>query len=91
MFLEPNFKTHFEFLESQIMSSPSNGQFLCGDQLTGADIIMSFPLAAAVNRAGLTQEKYPKLYAYVERMAAEEGNKRAIQKIVNVEGSFTAF
>ena len=63
-FLEPNYKTHFDFLESQIATSPDGGEYLCGTELSGADIIMSFPLGSARARiSGFTQEKHPKLWA----------------------------
>ena len=88
LFLTPNFKTHFEFLESQIATSPHNGDFLCGKDLTGADILMSFPLGAARGRAGLTQEKYPKLWAYIDRLESREAFKRAVQKIIEVDGHY---
>lgn len=63
-FLEPNYKTHFDFLESQMASSPGGGEYLCGPELSGADILMSFPLGAARGRVpGFTQERHPKLWA----------------------------
>lgn len=63
-FLEPNYRTHVDFLESQIASSPDDGEYLCGKELSGADILMSFPLVAAKGRVpGFTQEKHPKLWA----------------------------
>ncbi|KAF8864197.1 glutathione S-transferase I [Acephala macrosclerotiorum] len=87
-FLEPNFKTHFEFLESQLKTSPNNGKYLCGPNLTGADILLSFPLIAGRGRAGLTKEKYPLLYQYIDRLREEPGYKKAAQKIIEIEGSF---
>ena len=87
-FLLPNLETHFGFLESQIASSPDGGGYLCGPELTAADILMSFPLSAAKGRAGFSEEKHPKLWAYVDKLEATEGYKRAVQKIVEVEGSY---
>lgn len=87
-FLDPNFKTHWEFLEGQLASSPNNGQYLCGSELTGADMIMSYPLGAAKGKCGFTQDKYPKLWAYVERISELGGFKKAVQKIIEVEGSY---
>ena len=89
-FLEPNFSTHFTFLNEQIQSSPNGGKYLCGEHLTGADILMSFPLVAAKQRAGLTEDKYPELFAYTERLENEAGYKRAVEKIVDIEGEFKA-
>ncbi|KAL8841314.1 MAG: hypothetical protein Q9176_003407 [Flavoplaca citrina] len=88
MFLKPNLENNFNFLESQVKSAPDGGGYLCGSKLTGADILLSFPLSAAKGRAGLSKEKYPALYDYVDRMEAMEGNKKAIQKIIDVEGSY---
>ena len=88
MFLNQEFRTQFSFLESQIKSAPNGGGFLCGSKLTGADMLMSFPLGAAKGRSGFTQEKYPALWAYVDRLQATEGFKSAAQKIIDVEGSY---
>jgi glutathione S-transferase len=90
MFLDPNFTTHFTFLESQLSSAPSGGPYLCGPNLTGADILLSFPLIAGKGRAGLTKEKYPKLWDYVERLESEPGYKKAADKIVEIDGKFEA-
>lgn len=90
MFLDPNFKTHFTFLESQLASAPNGGQYLCGKNLTGADILMSFPLIAGRGRAGLTKEAYPKLWDYVARLEAEPGYKKAADKIAEIDGKFEA-
>ncbi|KAB8295775.1 hypothetical protein EYC80_008598 [Monilinia laxa] len=89
-FLTPNFTTHFTFLNEQLQTSPGGGKYLCGEHLTGADILMSFPLVAAKQRAGLTKESYPELFEYVERLEGEEGYKRAVEKIVEIEGEFRA-
>ena len=88
-FLTPNLDTHFSFLESQIASSPGGGQFLCGKELTGADILLSFPLSAARGRSSFNKEKHPKLWEYVGRLQEMEGYKKAVQKIVEVEGSYS--
>lgn len=85
-FLEPNFKTHFEFLESQL--STSGSQYLCGKHLTGADILLSFPLIAGKTRSGMTAEKQPKLWAYIERLEKEAGYEKAVQKIIEIDGKF---
>ena len=63
-YLTPNYNTNFDFLESQIASSPDGGEYLCGRELSGADILMSFPLGAAKGRIpAFTKEKHPKLWA----------------------------
>ena len=87
-YLRPNLKTNFDFLESQIASSPDQGEYLCGSTLTGADIFMSFPLIAAKGRTAFQKETYPKLWAYVDRIEAHEAFKRAVEKIIEIEGSY---
>ena len=87
-FLQPNFATQFDFLENQIATSPNGGEYLCGPELTAADILMSFPLGAARGRTGFTKEKHPKLWAYVDKLEATDGYKRAAQRIIDTEGSY---
>jgi len=90
-FLTPNFITHFAFLEEQLKTSPGSGAYLCGPTLTGADILLSFPLIAAKGRAEPLQEaKYPLLYKYIERLENEPGYLKSVEKIVELEGSFSA-
>ena len=87
-FLNPTSETNFAFLESQIASSPNDGKYLCGETLTAADIMMSFPLGAAKGRSTFSKEKHPKLWEYVERLENLDAYKTAVQKIVEVEGSY---
>ncbi|KAL8992431.1 MAG: hypothetical protein Q9188_007585 [Gyalolechia gomerana] len=88
MFLNPNLENNFGFLESQVKSAPNGGGYLCGSKLTGADILMSFPLGAAKGRSGFTKDKYPALWAYVHRLEEMDGYKKSVQKIVEFEGSY---
>jgi glutathione S-transferase len=73
-------------LEEQLETS--GGNYLCGPYLTGADILLSFPLIAGGKRTGLSKEKYPKLGAYVERLENEPGYKKAVDKIIELDGKF---
>ncbi|KAF7845914.1 hypothetical protein BT93_L0068 [Corymbia citriodora subsp. variegata] len=85
-YFKPNYDTQFPFLESQLVSSPEGGKFLCGSELSAADILMSFPLSAAKAAGYFTKEKCPKLWAYVEMIEGMEGQKKAIAKIEEVTG-----
>ena len=71
-------------------SNSASTDFFCGDNLTGADIAMSFPLLGAKDRAGLTKDSYPLLWAYVERLEGIESYQRAVRKIREVEGGYEA-
>lgn len=90
-FLEPNLSTHLSFLESQLSTAPDKDSpssstedsappYLCGTELSAADIMLSYPLLAGKSRAGLTEEKYPLLWKYVERLRGHEKFKKAIEK-----------
>ncbi|KAJ7125237.1 glutathione S-transferase-like protein [Mycena epipterygia] len=92
-FLEPNLVTHFAFLEEQLSSAPNGGPYLCGAQLTGADMMMSFPIIIVTDGgdrgpAGLNKETHPKLFAYAELMKKSGSYQRAVDKIVELEGEY---
>lgn len=89
-YLDPNLGTTFAFLEEQIKTSPGGGKYMCGSHLTAADILISFPLIAAKGRGGLLpKEKYPALRAYVDMLEEEEGYKKSIAKVEEVDGKFS--
>ncbi|KAF7296075.1 Glutathione S-transferase [Mycena kentingensis (nom. inval.)] len=93
-FIGPSTTAHLSFLESQLASAPDGGPYLCGPHLTGADILISFPLLVAqtqLDGAGtslITKDRYPRLYKYAALLRESEGCKRAIAKIVEVDGSY---
>ncbi|KAJ7496800.1 glutathione S-transferase-like protein [Mycena latifolia] len=91
-FIAPSFTTHLAFLEEQLASTPDGGPYLCGSHLTGADILMSFPLIVAQvpqdGHSPLNEKAYPKLWAYTELMKNSAGSKRAEQKIIEIEGEY---
>lgn len=74
-FVKKSIETHLAFLEGELARRP----FFAGDELTAADIQMSYPLIAARARAGL-DERYPQLSSYVERLEEQPGLRRAIEK-----------
>ncbi|EGE86158.1 glutathione S-transferase, variant 2 [Blastomyces dermatitidis ATCC 18188] len=80
--------TNLSFLEDQLKSSPGKGLFLCGDILTGSDILMSFPLEAGVLRGLINKEQHPYLTEYVSRIQEREAHKRGIAKIVELQGTY---
>lgn len=72
-------------------------RYLCGDKLTAADILMSFPILTAKDRfkdAGAwkpsLEAQFPRVWAYLERLENEEGYKRSIKKIEELDGKFIA-
>ncbi|KAK1751488.1 glutathione S-transferase [Echria macrotheca] len=93
VFVRPNMEKHLAFLEQLLDTAPSGGPYLCGDKLTAADILMSYPLLTVRPRLqpleskGKLLEGYPKLWAYVDRLEKEEGYKRAMKRMEKVEGT----
>ncbi|KAL1875747.1 hypothetical protein VTK73DRAFT_9808 [Phialemonium thermophilum] len=98
MFSFPTLKKHFTMLESYLATPPSDGAYLCGPKLTGADIVLAFPLISGLNGAfdnigqwekGSFAATFPRLHAYMERLEKEPAWTRSAQKIRDIEGSFS--
>ncbi|KAK0623339.1 hypothetical protein B0T14DRAFT_564712 [Immersiella caudata] len=95
----PNAKKHFTMLEHYLETSPEGGSYLCGPKLTGADIMLAYPLLTglALNafedmgtwERGSFKETFPKLQAYIEGLSQEPGWKKSVEKIKELEGSFS--
>ncbi|KAK9244307.1 glutathione S-transferase [Lipomyces tetrasporus] len=77
-FAGPDAKLQLEYLEASLKKN-GTGYFV-GDGLTGADIILIFPLQMAKSRAGLSTEAYPHLWKWVEDMQARDAYIRADKK-----------
>ncbi|KAJ7747747.1 thioredoxin-like protein [Mycena metata] len=91
-FSQPEFATHLGFLEEQLKTAPGGGPYLCGAHLTGADILMSYPLVNAQipqdGHSPLNKKAYPKLWEYTELLKERPGSKRAIEKIIAIDGEY---
>ncbi len=70
----PNIKLNLAYLEEALQ----NSSWFCGDEMTGADILMSFPIEAAAVRTDLTE--YPALNEFRQRIRALPAYQRAIEK-----------
>lgn len=66
-------QNHFSFVSESLKSD-----YLLGDSLTGADIMMSFPLEAANTRGVL--KAFPNLQEYVKRFQARPAYQAALEK-----------
>ncbi|KAI1504283.1 glutathione S-transferase [Biscogniauxia marginata] len=90
----PNAKAHLSFLEKQLETS--GGDYICGADLTSADILLSFGLIAAKDRfeafgtweAGGPKALFPNVFAYIDRLASHPGYKRSAEKIKEIDSSF---
>lgn len=93
-FIFPNVRKHMAMLEQQLATAPDGGPYLCGTTLTAADILMSFPLIAAQNRlddmghweGGSWRHAHPQVLQYVRRLEAEDGYKRSVARIEELDG-----
>ncbi|KAK1750783.1 hypothetical protein QBC47DRAFT_393546 [Echria macrotheca] len=95
----PNMKRHLAMLENYLETSPDGGSYLCGAELTGADILFAYPLMAAMHmdaydkmgrwEKGSFRDTFPKLHAYIGRLGEEPGWKRAVEKVKEAEGGFS--
>lgn len=74
-FIDPQIKAHLDFVEAELHKST----WFAGGRLSGADIQMSFPLEAAAARGGL-DDSYPKIMAFIKRIQARAGYKRALER-----------
>jgi glutathione S-transferase len=74
-FIGPQIKLHLDYLESQLASA----QWFCGNEMSAADIQLSFPLEIAVARAGL-DERWPRLMAFLRRIHERPAYRRALER-----------
>jgi glutathione S-transferase len=74
-FVLPQIRQHLAFLEGEL----AERDWFAGDAFSAADIQMSFPLEAAAARGGLDAQ-YPKLTAFLERIHARPGYRRALER-----------
>ena len=75
LMVRPNLKRQLDFMEAEL----GRNTWFAGEQLTGADIMMSFPLEAAAQRAGLNASR-PRLMAFLQRIHARPAYKLALKR-----------
>lgn len=73
-YLGPNLNTQFAYVEDYL----GNNQFFGGERMTGADVMMLFPLEGAMNQKAFA-EKHPNMLDYVKRMQARPAYQRALE------------
>jgi glutathione S-transferase len=74
-FIMPRIVEHLDFMEAELGKST----WFAGEELTAADIQMSFPIEACEVRSGLGANR-PKLTAFLGRIRARPAYKRAIER-----------
>jgi glutathione S-transferase len=75
LMVRPNLTRQLDFLEAELGRST----WFAGDMLTGADIMMSFPIEAAAQRAGLDASR-PRLMAFLQRIHARPAYLQALAR-----------
>jgi glutathione S-transferase len=74
-FILPNISANLAYLEGEL----GKGTWFAGEEISGADIQLSFVLEAAASRGGLDQA-YPRLFAFLERIHARPAYQRALER-----------
>lgn len=73
-FIGPQLKLHLEYVESELAKNPAG--WFAGDTLTAADVQMSYPLEAAMDRAR-SEAMRPNIMAFLQRIHARPAHTRA--------------
>lgn len=73
--IQPMVDVHLDFVEKELASRP----WFAGDAMTGADVMMSFPLEAARSRAGLDRSR-PATIAWLEKVHARPAYRAALAR-----------
>lgn len=74
-YLSPNIKRNLEYMNTTL----GNSTWFCGDEMTAADIQMSFALEAAEVRTDL-KKQYPNLNSFLQRARARPAYQAALEK-----------
>ncbi|MHB1303794.1 MAG: glutathione S-transferase [Acidiphilium sp.] len=74
-YLDPNIATHIRFWEDAL----ANSAWFAGGELTGADIMMSFPVEAA-NARGALRGNFPRLNGFLAAVHARPAWQRALAR-----------
>ncbi|WYZ35765.1 hypothetical protein EsH8_X_000412 [Colletotrichum jinshuiense] len=97
--LHPTVQKHLAMLEGFLKTAPGatgNGAFLCGPQLTAADILISFGLVTADQEkafdalgsypGGSARAAHPAVFEYIERLKRQPGYLKALERAKEIEG-----
>jgi glutathione S-transferase len=85
-FLVPTFKKRFDFLEAELTRQRTN--YITGDELATADIMMVFVLELCVAKAGLSEKGWPLTTQYLRRLQARSAYREAEERIKSEYGEY---
>jgi len=75
IFIEPQIRQHLDYLEGEL----NKNDWFVGNEFSGADIQLSFPLEAAAARGGLDTSR-PRLMDFLKRIHARPAYQRAVER-----------
>jgi glutathione S-transferase len=73
--IQPMIDVHLDYVESELAQRP----WFAGDEMTAADVMMSFPIEAARSRAGLDASR-PATIAWLTKVHARPAYQAALKK-----------
>lgn len=73
--VRPMLEVHLNYIESELRTRP----WFAGDDISAADIMMSFPLEAASKRGGLDHSR-PATMAWLQKIHARPAYQTAVQR-----------
>ena len=73
--IQPMVDVHLDYVESELAKRP----WFAGNEMTAADVMMSFPLEAAMSRGGLGPSR-PATVAWVDKIHARPAYQAALEK-----------
>jgi glutathione S-transferase len=77
--MSANVQNDMSWLETELSLSP--GQFLCGDHVTAADIMMQLSAEFVIERQlGTFGKEWPNINKWLEKCKETESYKRAVKK-----------
>jgi len=74
-FVSPNLKSILGFINHHL----AENTWFCGDEISGADFQMSFPLEAAMSR-GIINDNYPHIVKYIQTYQARAAYQAGLEK-----------
>lgn len=73
-YVNPTIKGNLDFVENYL----KHHKYFCGEKLSGADIMMMFPLEAGLKKLE-NNTNYPEILKYIKRMQSRDAYKAAIE------------
>ena len=74
-YVNPQIKLHLDYIEGELKKT----KWFCGDQMTVADIQMSFPLEVVSARSGMA-DKYPNIMRVLKQIHENKNYQKALEK-----------